>query len=663
MNARQSGARDCTGIRMKRALIHGALSSLLIAFGSVNAASQVLRVDALHVTARVSPLHAGLMTEEINHSYDGGLYAELISNRVFKDEPAAADSSVPHWAPVREGSASVAMRVDAKQPLDAELNVSLRLDAIAASAGNRAGAANDGFWGIPIKPATSYRASFYGKADKNFTGPIRISIEDAASGTAVVSTEIVLTADSAWHRYEAMLTTANDIKPSKHNRFVISTETAGTVWLTLISLFPPTYHGIPNGNRIDLMQKLADMKPAFLRFPGGNYLEGDTTDTRFKWKETIGDLATRPTHNGPWGYRSSDGLGLLEFLEWCEALGVEPVLGLYAGISFNESGVHSGPALKPFVQDAIDEIEYITGGLETRWGAVRAKNGHPAPFKLAYAEIGNEDWAFPMSDYEGRFAQFHDALKARYPDLQLIATTPVKSRTPDLIDEHYYCSAAHFFQDVHHFDRYDRRGPKIFVGEWATIEGEQTPDRKGTESEPTPNLHAALGDAAWMIGMEANSDLVVMQAYAPLLANVNQGAYQWRTNLIGYDALTSYGSPSYYAQVMFNGHRGDEVLSSSPEAAPGLFFSTTRSSRTGTIYLKVVNAVSAPRAVRIEIAGVTAVEPTGTAIVLTGDPGDANSLRQPERIVPVESQLSGLGPSFEHTFPAFSISVLQLQAR
>jgi alpha-N-arabinofuranosidase len=309
------------------------------------------------------------------------------------------------------------------------------------------------------------------------------------------------------------------------------------------------------------------------------------------------------------------------------------------------------------VQDALDEIEYITGDPSTTWGARRAQDGHPAPFHLEFVEIGNEDWN-SRSDYDGRFAQFFDAIKAKYPALKLIATADVKTRTPDVMDEHYYHRAPEFYNSVHLYDGYDRKGPKIFVGEWATTDWP-----KPAVGLPTPNLNAALGDAAWMTGMERNSDLVIMQAYAPLLANVNRGGYQWPTNLIGYDALKSYGSPSYYAQVMFNAHRGDAVVEASPGVAPGFFTSVTRDTRTGALYIKGVNSTAAPLGVRIELAGVKAVGSRARQWLLAGKPTDANSLESPEKIVPVESAPKGLSREFEHAFPAFSITVLQLQTR
>ena len=267
------------------------------------------------------------------------------------------------------------------------------------------------------------------------------------------------------------------------------------------------------------MEKLAAMHPKFLRLPGGNYLEGDHIAERFEWKKTIGPWVDRPTHPSPWHYRSSDGMGLLEFLEWCEDLKIEPVLAVYAGYSMAQEHVEPGPALEPYVQDALDEIEYVTGGPDTKWGAERVKDGHAAPFPLHYVEIGNEDefdrlrllrWPLSRSSIK--------AIKQRYPELQVIATTPVKSVKPDVLDEHFYMSAENSFADANHYDKADRNGPKIFVGEWATREG-----------EPTPNLQAALGDAAWMTGMERNSDLIVMASYAPLFVNVNPGGMQWAT--------------------------------------------------------------------------------------------------------------------------------------
>ena len=398
------------------------------------------------------------------------------------------------------------------------------------------------------------------------------------------------------------------------------------------------------------MEKLAAMHPAFLRFPGGNYLEGDHIPDRFEWKKTIGPLVDRPTHPSPWRYQSSDGMGLLEFLEWCEDLNMQPVLAVYAGYSLQQEHVNPGPDLEPYVQDALDEIEYVTGGPETKWGAIRVENGHPQPFKLTYVEVGNEDYFDRSGSYDGRYEQFYEAIKAKYQDLQIIATTPVKSIRPDVIDDHYYRRATEFFHDTTHYDKTDRNGPKIFVGEWATREG-----------TPTPNLGAALGDAAWMTGMERNSDIIVMSCYAPLLVNVNPGGMQWESDLIGYDASRSYGSPSYYAQVIFAQHVGDVTLGSNIEnGGSKLFYSVTKDTKAKRIYLKLVNAASHAQAVDLKFTGGTLAK-TGTLVMLNGRSTQAtNTVEQPTNIVPVQSPLPNIGSELHYTAPAYSIQVIQL---
>ena len=477
--------------------------------------------------------------------------------------------------------------------------------------------------------------------------------------------------DEKWKKYVVTLKNPNLSTPST-GRLEIVSFVPGTFWLSQVSLFPPTYKNRPNGNRIDLMEKMAEMHPAFLRFPGGNYLEGDTIADRFDWKKTIGPLEDRPGHRCCWGYPSSDGFGLMEFLYWCEDLNMEPILAVYAGYSLHGEHVEKPDALKPFIQDALDEIEFVSGAADTIWGRKRAELGHPAPFKLRYVEIGNEDWFDKSHSYDSRFAQFYDAIKAKYPQLQLIATMKVNSRRPDVVDDHYYRSAAEMQRDVHHYDKIDRKGPKIFVGEWATKEG-----------QPTPTLNAALGDAAWMTGMERNSDLILISCYAPLFVNVNPGASEWNTNLIGYNALTSYGSPAYYAQVMFAQNRGNVVLPVKIDAAkipamtlaprqrrgrtaPGpvsvdpLYATASRDKATGDVIVKLINITDEPIDAKINIAGI-AIAPQAKAIVLTGQRRDQNSITEPTKVAPREETISNAGPSFTHALPARSITVLRLK--
>jgi len=529
-------------MKVSTTAVSSALSALMVLAG-ISAAIPAGRAQAPpgNITIRadqpgaaINPSFYGLMTEEINHAYDGGLYAELIRNRIFKDNAPYPEG----WWLEPGAGASGSIALDTALPINDALTTSLRWTI--TSVGSGIGIANEGWWGIPVRPNTTYRASLYARASAGFTSPLTLSIE-SANGATVHAQAQIPSLDQYWRKYTVTLQTG-DLTPSKENRFVISAGATGTVWVNLVSLFPPTYNDTPNGNRIDLMEKMAALKPAFLRFPGGNYLDPGHS----LWKITRGPVDDRPGHPGAWSYRSSDGLGLMEFLLWCEDLNMEPLLGVSTGRDW----LPASGDIKPLVQDALDQIEYITGDVTTPWGAKRALDGHPEPFPLRYVEIGNEDFFDSLSTYNARFAAFYDAIKARYPHLQVIATRgDVSSRRPDVIDDHIYSSQSGMMRAAHNYDNYDRNRPPVFVGEWATTVG-----------SPTPTLYSALSDAAYLTGLERNADVVIMAAYAPLLVNVNPGASQWGTNMIGYDALTSFGSPSYYMQRMFYNNLGDVVL-------------------------------------------------------------------------------------------------------
>jgi alpha-L-arabinofuranosidase len=610
----------------------------------------------------VSPTLYGLMTEEINYSYDGGLYAEMVRNRTFR----ADWSGVLDWYLVENGDAQAKMAPDHSTGPSQALKSSLKLEVEHASAQSQAGVLNTGWWGMALRPDTTYQGSIWAKAGGEI-GPVTVSLINDRTGKSV-ATEQITGVGAEWKQFPLTLKTGA-VETSVANHLEITVGRVGTLWLQLASLFPPTYHNRPNGNRVDLMEKMAAMHPQFLRFPGGNYLEGGRIADRFDWKKTIGPLVDRPTHPSPWDYHSSDGLGLLEFLGWCEDLKMQPVLAVYAGYSLNGEHVEPGEKLDPYVQDALDEIEYVTGSTATKWGAVRAQNGHPEPFRLKYVEIGNEDWFDRSGSYDARFTQIYHAIKAKYPDLQLIATAPVKSVKPDVLDEHYYvratqnfASASHYdakpgdapqHWDNGHFDNVDRNGPKIFVGEWATREG-----------APTPNMGAALGDAAWMTGLERNSDIVIMASYAPLLVNVNPGGMQWETDLIGYNTLTSYGSPSYYAQVLFGSYLGDHTLASTASGAGEKFFySITGSAAKKKLYLKLVNASSEPQEVDVAIDGAKLEDKAKRITLSAADTQATNSIDDPKLIVPVESAISIAGGRLRHTMPKYAIEVIELDVK
>jgi len=618
-----------------------------------------LSLDLSKPGLAVSPTLYGLMTEEINYSYDGGLYGELVRNRAFLD-----DSHRPvSWVAVGEGASA---ELERSGP-SAARPVALRV---------HGGVANSGYWGIPVRPATTYRLSLWAKSEGET--PIDASVE-STDGSTIFARTSVHGVTGAWRHLTAILKTSREVQPTTTARLVLRAAPDRTVWFSQVSLFPPTYNNRSNGNRSDLMNLLIDMHPKFLRFPGGNYVEGNTPDEKFPWKATLGAIEDRPGHRSPWGYRSTDGMGLLEFLRWCEEMKAKPVLAVYAGYALNGQVVKAGPELQPLVQDAVDEIEYVIGGPNTKWGAERAKEGHPKPFPLECVEIGNEDGFDKSGSYEGRFLQFYDAIKTKFPQLQVISTTndkdwsdrrdAVTQRRPDLIDDHYYSEKWDMMGLATRYDGYDRKGPKVFVGEWASHD-EVAPWTNSSINGPTPDLNCAVADAAFLTGLERNSDVVRMACYAPLLVNVNPGGRQWAINLIGYDGLSSFGSPSYYAQCMFAQNIGDRTvpvtLSGVPmqtqgnRTLPGLFVSATRDSKTGALFIKLVNALSTPQDVDVDFAG-GSVEKDGTMTILTGDPKAVNTLAEPKKVVPVTTKVNDFGKEFRKTLPAHSVTVLRVQ--
>lgn len=538
-----------------------------------------LNIDMSKQGPKIPATFFGLMTEEINHSYDGGLYAELIQNRTFQDPPSqgrGGEHVVPvHWFSVGSGK----LAVDDCDPVNAALPLSVRLEL----GDGQCGIANDGYWGIPVRPNTTYTARFYAKGGEGFAGPVTAALR-LNDGDVTVATATTQPLTDHWQKYTIQLKTAGDAPTTAKARFVLLAQGSGNVTFSYVSLFPPTYQDAPNGLRSDIMELLKALEPKFIRLPGGNYVEGNRFSDRFSWKEMIGPPDQRPGHMGCWSYRSSDGFGLPEYLLWCRQLGAEPVLALFAGYTLNGDHFKAGsPEMALYTKEAIEEIEYVSGPADSEWGKRRAADGFPEPFRLRYVEIGNEDWFDRSGSYDGRFTQIANAIRERYPKLKIIATAPVKSVKPDLYDDHFYRSPRQLRQMFSLYDKpsgpakplkfegggWNGRhldGVQTFVGEWAAHDG-----------KPTTNVNAALADAAFVMGLEKNSDAVPMQCYAPLFANVNLAdtgkgyprGWQWEHNLIGYDALGTYGSPSYHAQVMLAQNKGDVVLSTELDVPQG----------------------------------------------------------------------------------------------
>lgn len=507
------------------------LSIVSAAFGA-EPAKLTVQVDK--PSHKISPTLYGIFYEEINCSGDGGIYPELVRNRSFEDS-----DKLDYWTLVNEGPAETASVVDTSNPATkSEFNQkSLRLE-ISNKGGGRVGVANDGWWGMGIKKGETYNLSLYAYA-KSIKGSLTASLE-SAKGDVYASAKISgLT--SEWKKFTSRLVSkATDPKA----RLVITTTESGSLGLDCVSLMPAkTWKN--HGLRPDLAEMLVGLKPAFVRFPGGCWVEGNTMAEAQRWKTTIGPVEDRRTQHNIWGYEATNGLGFHEYLQLCEDLGSEPLFVINCGMS--HGGVIAMDKMDEFVQDALDAIEYANGPADSKWGAVRAKAGHPKPFGLKYMEIGNENGG---GAYNERWPLFVKAIKAKYPDMHLIANVwggvPDKN-SPEIIDEHYYSNPEFFINNANKYDTYDRKGPKIYVGEYAVTQG------TGQGS-----LRGAVGEAAFMCGMERNSDIVTMCSYAPLFVNINHRA--WNPNLIDFDSSRVYGIPSYYVQQMFSQNKGDVVL-------------------------------------------------------------------------------------------------------
>ncbi len=667
---------------MRKLLVIAAMLSMNAMM--LHAQQLTLRLDKAET--EVSPMLYGLMTEEINYSYEGGLYTQLIPNPSFADmfNPGGGrrgrrpNGNAPRYT-VRPDrwQLSDTVKVQVRQNRQGGINNANPTSLVVHFDEPGLSLVSEGYWGFPIRKNTTFKGSLYvkqpaapndGSAAPAPMKSLKIALKSADGNTTYAETKVSgFTGD--WRKLDYQLTTSATQAETKDARLFFIADEAGSIELTRVTLFAPSFKNRPNGLRTDLMEMMVEMNPKFLRFPGGNYLEGNNFANRFDWKQTIGNPDERPGHQSPWGYRSTDGLGLLEFLQWAEDIGGEPVVGVFAGYVLN--GDHlDGDYVKPFIQDALDEIEYIIGDAQTtKWGAVRARDGHPAPFPLHYVEIGNEDFFDRSGSYPNRFKMFYEAIKARYPQLQIISTVgfnALKSKAipnpvVDVIDEHYYRNAFDMYRNAFQYDRYDRTGPKIFCGEWATREG-----------TPTTNMNAALGDAAWMSCMERNSDICIMSCYAPLFVNVEPGAIQWQSDLIGYDVLNSYGSPSYWAQVMFAKYLGNRIV---PVEATGLpkqtldrndeanavFYTATTDAATGKTYLKLVNAVGNAQKLNIKLAGAKKVKSKAKKIELkSARPEDTNSIDNPRNIVPKESTQK-VGKQFAMTLAPYSITVLVIE--
>ena len=535
------------------------LTTCLLCCG-VATAQVTIDIDANQRGPKISPTHYGIFFEDINHAADGGIYAELIRNRSFEDGPEyGKPADMQAWSTYAAAPSQLAAHLIQPSKKSSLLNSAqqnaLELT-ISATAANPVCLVNEGYWGINTVQGRQYKLSFWAKG--KYKGSIKATLCSKDGSAIYAEAKIDGFIGKNWTKYTATLKAdANDPQA----QFALVFDGKGTLQLDVVSLFPPTFKNRENGLRPDLAQMLYEMHPKFMRFPGGCFVEGQISpENAFRWERTIGPIEERPGHwNVNWGYRTTDGIGFHEYLQMAEDLGAKPLYVVNVGLW--HGGQTHIDSIQPWIDETLAALEYANGPVTSKYGALRAKNGHPAPFNIEYLEIGNEnnqpDPRQQSDHYYERYDKFRQAILARYPKMQLIGNVAAwgtdepkwYSQLPvELLDEHYYRNPAWFAEAFHKYDSYSRRGPKIYVGEYAVTSGFGN----------LGNLNAALGEAVYMMGMENNSDIVPLNSYAPIFVNENDA--KWRPDMIRFSSSRVMGTPSYYVQMLMPRNIGTQVV-------------------------------------------------------------------------------------------------------
>ncbi|MFD4633316.1 alpha-L-arabinofuranosidase C-terminal domain-containing protein [Streptomyces sp. NPDC058284] len=611
-------------------------------------------VDTARTGAKIDDSMYGVFYEDINRAADGGLYAELVQNRSFEYSADDNASATPLTSWQTTGAARVLGD-------DGRLNATNRNY---LSLGGGASVTNSGYnKGIAVSEGERYDFSLWARADGTRSAPLTVGIRDAGGELARARR---VTVRGGWAKYEAAFTAT---RTSTTGRLTVTT--GAPVALDMISLFPrDTFKGRENGLRKDLAQKIADLNPGFLRFPGGclvNTGSHEAYDEKsgwqrkrsYQWKDTIGPVERRATNANFWGYNQSYGLGYYEYFRFAEDVGAMPlpvVPALVTGCGQNKAT--DDPALlKRHIQDTLDLIEFANGPATSEWGKKRAAMGHPRPFRLTHLEVGNEE-NLPDAFF-ARFKQFRAAIEARHPEITVISNSGPDDSGPTfdkawqlnrdakvaMVDEHYYNSPRWFLENNDRYDSYDRNGPKVFLGEYAS---------QGN------TFGNALSEAAYMTGLERNADVVKLASYAPLLAN--EDYVQWKPNMIWFDNARSWGSANYETQKLFMRNTGDEVVPSRASGAPAEPFRqvVTRDKATGDLIVKVVNAQDQEARTRVGLGSGVKVAATARVTTLAADPAVENT-KDKTPVKPVDSVFSGVDDSFSYTFPAHSVTFLRIR--
>ena len=526
------------------------LSALLASALAANAQVKI-NVDVANPGVKVSPNLYGIFFEDINHAADGGLYAELISNRSFED----SDNTTPTWRTKTADGATISTQLVSKALLNNAQGKALQVS-VAARQNATASLINEGFWGINAVQGRTYKLSLWAKG--SYKGGVKARLISADGKSVYAETTVDAKMGKKWSKFTAELTAnANDPKA----QFELVFDGKGTITLDVVSLFPPTFMNRENGLRPDLAQLLYNIRPKFVRFPGGCYVEGqESPENAFHWEKTIGPIEERPGHkNVNWRYRTSDGMGFDEYLQLAEDLNAKPLYVVNVGLW--HGGMTPVDSIQPWIDECMNALEYANGPVTSKYGALRAKNGHPEPYNIEYLEIGNEnnqpDPALQSDHYYERFKKFKDAVLAKYPNMHLIGNVVAwgddnptwdSNESVELLDEHYYRNPAWFAENFRKYDGYDRKGSEIYVGEYAVTQGFGN----------MGSLDAALGEAVYMMGIENNSDIVTMASYAPIFANLNDR--MWAPDMIQFTSDRVFGTPSYYVQNLMANNVGTRVL-------------------------------------------------------------------------------------------------------
>jgi len=615
----------------------------------------------------------GLFFEDINYSADGGLYAELVQNRSFEYNPTERTEWNPfsYWEYIAPGFSYGRISVETSAPVHPANKHYVVLDVefignypqFKGEAG--VGIKNSGFDGMVIRSGEKYNFSLFARQLSNTPMTLLVSLQNRKGEVLAKST--ISTSSNDWQKYTATLTaTASNDTAS----LVILAKTSGQLAMDVISLFPEkTFKNRPNGMRADLAQMLADVKPRFIRFPGGCLVHGDGLGNMYRWKNTIGPVQERKEQRNIWGYHQSAGLGYFEFFQFCEDIGAKPLPVLPAAVSCQNSGGTwqiggTGQRALPmaempeYIQEVLDLIEWANGPATSIWGAKRAEAGHPAPFNLQYVGIGNEDKMTP--EFEERFSMISKAVKEKHPEITIVGTAGPFHSGEDfdkgwkiandlkipVVDEHYYTDPKWFIDNQHRYDSYKRNAGEVYLGEYASWGNK---------------LRNAIAEAAYMTSLERNGDVVRMASYAPLLAKKN--FTQWKTDMIFFDNTVICPTPNYYVQKMFSANQGDyyfDKVIAKDEKDANLAASCVQDSKTGDIILKLVNYNESAKPVKVDLSRFGKIAAEAEQTVLAGSPDAENTFENTRIVVPASSVVK-IGKTFDYSAPAMSLTVIRLK--